>query len=93
MLVFNYPGEAALLVGVALAASSVSISAQILLELGVLRTQVGFGLLATALVDDVLAVLMLSFVSASMHLTGSLMSQEGGVAIILRAAGYVVAAL
>jgi Kef-type K+ transport system membrane component KefB len=44
----------------------VSISAQTLLELGVLRTKEGMGLLATAVVDDVLAILLLSVVIATM---------------------------
>ena len=43
-----------------------SISAQTLLELGVLRTKEGMGLLATAVVDDVLAILLLSVVIATM---------------------------
>ena len=50
----------ALFAGVTLAATSVSISAQVLLELGYLHTKEGNALLATALIDDVLAILAVS---------------------------------
>lgn len=66
VMIFDYDFEAALFVGVVLAATSVSISAQTLLELGVLRTREGMGLLATAVVDDILAILLLSVVIATM---------------------------
>jgi Kef-type K+ transport system membrane component KefB len=49
-----------------MAATSVSISAQTLLELGVLRTKEGLGLLATAVVDDILAILLVSLVIATL---------------------------
>ncbi len=58
----------ALFAGVTLAATSVSISAQVLLELGVLQTKVGNALLASALIDDVVAILLVSFAVA---ITGS----------------------
>lgn len=64
MLPFGYDIEAAIFVGVVLAATSVSISAQTLLELGLLSTKEGIGLLAAAVVDDVLAILLLSIVIA-----------------------------
>jgi Kef-type K+ transport system membrane component KefB len=65
---FGLPGHVALLTGVVLAANSTSISAQTLLELGVLRTKEGNAMLATALVDDVLAI---TLVSISVALTGT----------------------
>ncbi|MGQ9516699.1 MAG: cation:proton antiporter [Anaerolineae bacterium] len=46
--------------GLTLAATSVSISAQTLMELNVLRSRVGMALLGAAVVDDVLVVLLLS---------------------------------
>jgi len=61
---FGYDTETAIFVGVVLAATSVSISAQTLLELGLLSTKEGIGLLAAAVVDDVLAILILSVVIA-----------------------------
>lgn len=47
-------------IGLVLAATSVSISAQTLMELGVLRSRVGMALLGAAVVDDVLVILLLS---------------------------------
>ena len=64
VLAAGYSTEAALFAGVTLAATSVSISAQVLLELNVLQTRVGSGLLAAALIDDILAILLVSFVVA-----------------------------
>jgi len=64
VLPFGYDLEAAIFVGVVLSATSVSISAQTLLELGILSTKEGIGLLAAAVVDDVLAILILSIVIA-----------------------------
>lgn len=66
VLLFGYSTESAIFTGVVLAATSVSISAQTLLELGILRTKEGFGLLATAVIDDILAILLLSVVIATM---------------------------
>ncbi len=70
VMIFGYSVEAALFVGVILAATSVSISAQTMLELGVLRTREGIGLLATAVVDDILAILLLSVVIATLGSDG-----------------------
>jgi Kef-type K+ transport system membrane component KefB len=60
LLPFGYPWERALFVGIVLAATSVSISAQTLMELGRLRSREGLTLLGAAVVDDVLAVAVLS---------------------------------
>jgi Kef-type K+ transport system membrane component KefB len=65
---FGFPPQVAFLTGVVLAANSTSISAQTLLELGLLRTKEGNAMLATALVDDVLAI---ALVSVSIALTGT----------------------
>lgn len=50
--------------GLTLGATSVSISAQTLMELKVLRSRVGLGLLGAAVFDDVLVILLLSAFSA-----------------------------
>lgn len=53
--------------GIVLAATSVSISAQTLMELGVLRSREGLTMLGAAVVDDVLAIAVLSvFVGLSL---------------------------
>ncbi len=89
---FDHPLESALYAGVVLAATSVSISAQTLLELGVLRTKEGMGLLATAVVDDVLAILLLSIMIAT--LGPDTRSSVGDVVwILMRMALYLGGAL
>jgi Kef-type K+ transport system membrane component KefB len=57
---FGMGGAAALLLGIALAATSVSISARTLMELNVLRTRVGLSLLGAAVADDILSILAFS---------------------------------
>lgn len=66
VLAFGYSAETAIFTGVVMAATSVSISAQTLLELGHLRTKEGTGLLAAAVVDDILAILLLALVVATL---------------------------
>lgn len=61
---FGLDFQAALLVGIILAATSVSISAQTLMELGRLRSREGLTLLGAAVVDDVLAIAILSAFTA-----------------------------
>jgi Kef-type K+ transport system membrane component KefB len=91
VLLFNYTWEPALFAGVVLAATSVSISAQVLLELGVLRTKEGNALLATALIDDVLAILLVSLAVAITAPQGEI--DAGALAgIVLRMAAYLVGA-
>ncbi|NOZ29428.1 MAG: cation:proton antiporter [Chloroflexi bacterium] len=59
-LPFGFDPQQSLAIGLVLAATSVSISAQTLMELGVLRSRVGVALLGAAVVDDVLVILLLS---------------------------------
>ncbi|MEK7323932.1 MAG: cation:proton antiporter, partial [Chloroflexota bacterium] len=63
--------EAGLFVGLILAATSVSISAQTLMELKVLRSREGVALLGAAVFDDVLVILLLSVFVALVIGTGS----------------------
>lgn len=57
---FGLPFNHAIFLGLTIAASSVSISAQTLFELKALRSRVGLGLLGAAVFDDVLVILLLS---------------------------------
>jgi Kef-type K+ transport system membrane component KefB len=57
---FGLANTSALLLGLALGATSVSISARTLMELGVLRSRVGLSLLGAAVVDDILSILAFS---------------------------------
>lgn len=59
-LPFGYPLTQAIGIGMLLTATSVSISAQTLLELGVLRTREGIALLGAAVVDDIVVILLVS---------------------------------
>lgn len=59
-LLFGFDLNVALFLGLTLGATSVSISAQTLMELKVLRTRVGLGLLGAAVFDDIIVILLLS---------------------------------
>jgi Kef-type K+ transport system membrane component KefB len=78
-LPFGYTGQAAWFIGITLTATSVSISAQTLLELGVLRTREGITLLGAAVVDDVLVLIVLSVFLA----LGGSASGEASVLVVV----------
>jgi Kef-type K+ transport system membrane component KefB len=80
-LLAGYSQSAALYAGVTLAATSVSISAQVLLEMNLLNTRVGHALLATALVDDIVAILLVSLVGVLTAADGS--GGVGEIALVL----------
>jgi len=63
-LMASYSFEAALFIGMSMAATSVSISAQTMLELGVLQAKEGITLLGAVVIDDILAILLLSILIA-----------------------------
>jgi Kef-type K+ transport system membrane component KefB len=73
---FGMGNAAALLLGLALGATSVSISARTLLELNLLRSRVGLGLLGAAVADDVLSILAFSIFLA-------VQSGDGGLASLV----------
>lgn len=60
-LPFGFSLKEAVFVGIILSATSVSISARTLMELGVLQGRQGVSILAAAVIDDVLVILFLSF--------------------------------
>jgi Kef-type K+ transport system membrane component KefB len=72
MLVFGGDIKTAVLVGAVLMATSVSISAQTLRELGLMRTREGTVILGAAIIDDVLGVLIFAVVMNLMLGTGDL---------------------
>ena len=57
---FGYAAENALFLGILFASMSTSITAQVMLELGVLRRREGLTLLGAALIDDAVVILLLS---------------------------------
>lgn len=74
-LLFAYPPLESLFIGIVLSATSVSISAQTLMELGVLRRRESLTLLGAAVIDDVLVILILSiFLALGVGSTGGLAS-------------------
>jgi Kef-type K+ transport system membrane component KefB len=82
VLAFGQDLRSAFFVGIVLAATSVSISAQTLMELRRLRSREGLTLLGAAVVDDVLAIAVLSaFVALTLDSESSVL---GVVWIILR---------
>jgi len=58
--IFGLDLNQSMFLGLTLGATSVSISVQTLLELNVLRSKVGLGLLGAAVFDDILVILLLS---------------------------------
>ncbi|MBP9041429.1 MAG: cation:proton antiporter [Anaerolineaceae bacterium] len=70
--ILDMPFDHALFLGLTLGATSVSISAQVLIELKVLRTKTGLGLLGAAVFDDILVILLLSTAVAILSGGGSL---------------------
>jgi Kef-type K+ transport system membrane component KefB len=89
-LPFGYPLRQALFVGVVLTATSVSITVQTLIELGQLETKEGTTLLAAAVIDDVIAIIVLSVFVAVSGTGGGI----GGVALVaVRMAGFFALAI
>jgi Kef-type K+ transport system membrane component KefB len=81
----------AIFVGTILTATSVSISAQTLMELGVLRSKEGSTILGAAVIDDVMGLIVLSIVVALAQASDPGVVQI--LAIVLRMAAFFVAAL
>ena len=89
-VLFGAGSEEALFLGLTLAATSVSISAQTLMELNVLRSRVGLALLGAAVFDDILVILVLSI---AFVLVGESAGGLGGVLLtIVKMIGYIGAA-
>lgn len=89
-LLFDYAGETAVFIGLILAATSVSISAQVMLELGVLHSREGLALLAGAIVDDVLVILLMSLFIAVRP--GDTTESRSILEVILRLVGFLTIA-
>lgn len=87
--------ERSLFVGLLLAPTSVSISAQTLMELGVLRSRVGTSLLGAAVIDDTLVVFGLSIFLAVLGGGGveNLGMGSGIFLLFVRMAAYLLGAI
>jgi len=75
-------------IGTILTATSVSISAQTLLELGVLRSREGATILGAAVIDDVMGIILLSLVVAFAKASATGVDVAHIVAIALRIVVY-----
>ncbi len=91
VMLFGYAFENALFVGILLAPMSTSISAQVMLELGVLRKKEGLTLLGAALVDDAVVLLMVSLFLA-INPNGVVVGEvsHSVIEVILRMIGFLV---
>lgn len=81
-LIFGYDISNSIFIGIVLAATSVSISAQTLMELRRLRSREGTVLLGAAVIDDVIVIVVLSLflamsdASAEVSQVGSIIARE-----------------
>lgn len=89
-LLFGFEQSSAIFLGLTLGATSVSISAQTLIELKVLRSRVGLSLLGAAVFDDILIILLLSVFLA---LQGGAGSTGDVLLILLRMIVFLVASV
>ena len=90
-MAFSFAPRQALFFGLLLAPTSIGISAQTLMELRMLRSRVGVGLLGAAAIDDSLAVLGVSLFLA-LSGSGSAEGLASGSLVLLRMLLYLVVA-
>jgi Kef-type K+ transport system membrane component KefB len=84
---FGRPWVECIFVGAVLTATSVSISAQTLFELGALRTREGTTILGAAVIDDVMGILVLSLVIAFTGSGAAASGERFGITEILLIGG------
>jgi Kef-type K+ transport system membrane component KefB len=82
-----------LFIGAILTATSVSISAQTLLEIGALRTREGSTILGAAVIDDVMGIIVLSLVVALAKTSGTGWDWAALGVVMLRVTFYFAAAV
>ncbi len=87
---FNFDFKASIFVGTALTATSIAITANVLREMGKLQTEAAKAIIGAAVIDDVLALLVLSMsegiVSGELSMTVLLVTS-------LKAIGFIVAGI
>ena len=89
--IFGYSWAESLFLGLVLSATSVSISAQTLLELGQLRSRVGTALLGAAVIDDILVIVLLSVFVGSVQEGADLSGIPGQVGAMVFVLAIVLA--
>ena len=90
--IFGFDPQQGLFIGLLLAPTSVSISAQTLMELKAIRTRVGVSLLGAAVIDDTLVVIGISFFLALLGGGSETASNPNVLTLILRMGIYIAAA-
>lgn len=80
-------------VGAVLTATSVSISAQTLIELGALRSREGLTILGAAVIDDVIGIIVLSVVVAGARASAGGVDMSQIVIVAVRMAAFFVVAV
>jgi len=83
----------AIFIGAILTATSVSISAQTLLEIGALRSREGSTILGAAVIDDVLGIIVLSLVVALAKASGGGMNWAELAMVVVRVTVFFIAAI
>lgn len=64
---FNYPWITALFIATILSPTSISVTSTTLMELGVLKTNIGEIIMGAAFIDDVMAMVLFAFVSSMVY--------------------------
>ena len=80
-------------IGAILTATSVSITAQTLMEIGALRSREGATILGAAVIDDVMGIIVLSFVVAFARASAGDVDFGGVTLVIVKMAAYFVMAI
>jgi Kef-type K+ transport system membrane component KefB len=83
----------AIFIGTILTATSVSISAQTLMELDALRSREGATILGAAVIDDVMGIIVLSFVVAFARGSSEGVDVAGVALVVVRMGAYFVLAI
>lgn len=94
VMLFDYSLEKSIFIGILLASMSTSISAQVMLELGVLQKREGLTMLGAALVDDAIVILMLSlFIAINPGGIIAVAGDRSVVEVIVRIIGFLAVAI
>ncbi len=89
----GYSMEQAIFLGLLLSPTSISISAQVLMELKQLQSKVGMGLLGGAVIDDILVVLGLSLYGALLGSSEAIGGVDETGILLVKMAGFLIVAI
>lgn len=92
-MAFGYGAFESVFIGTILTATSVSISAQTLLELGQLRSKAGMTILGAAVLDDVMGIIVLSLVVALAPARAGAAAADPVWLVLAKMLGFFVAAV